>query len=129
MARIARDPAARADLVARTQSSLEDAHAAARAAFAGYAAAAPRNADGHLAEPFGRSGVIVYKLSPALRAVLREMDEIRQIHGGAWSVSSFAADASEHGIRALDATCEAACKVLVERLGNEGEFHVQTFLD
>lgn len=121
--------AAREALALCAREALRDAHAAAQAAFAAYATTARRHADGHLAEPFGFGRVIGYKLQPTLRNILKETNELRPGHRGGWIVSNFQTHALENGIKALDVTCEAACKVLHERLSRYGHFFAETFLD
>lgn len=121
--------AEREALAMRAREALRDAHAAARAASDAYAAKAPRNAQGGLAEPIGFARVIVHRLRPSLRNILKESGDLTPAYGGGWIVAEFQDHARGNGVKAREVSCQAACNVLRERLSEYGSFSVQAFLD
>jgi hypothetical protein len=114
--------------LAHVKAALDEAHGAAAAAAQSFMKSAKRTPEGHIADYCGGAWVGVYKPSYKLRTALKSLGEIERGDQGAWEISQFSKHADTQSVTAHAEACRAACGVLRERLGDEGEFFARSYV-
>ncbi|MBE7199471.1 MAG: hypothetical protein INR70_16945 [Parafilimonas terrae] len=87
------------------------------------------DADGRDPGLCGFARIVAYRVKPWLRGTLKRLGEAESDGKGAWYIDGLTGSPSGFGVRANTAACDAACRILRQRLGDHDEFYVQSFLD
>jgi hypothetical protein len=113
----------------RLRAILNEAHAAAGAAFSEFMKSAPLSPDGLVIDVCGWYSVIVFKPSYQFREGMKRLGEIERDYDGAWHISNFTKHINQQSITAHRVACEAACAVLKQRCPGQGEFFARGRID
>ena len=116
-----------ASVAAQVESAravLNEAHAAASAAFVSYMQSVRGPSVGQAA--YGSCTVVAYDLSVPLRNVLRVLGVLRPSQDGGWIISDFEKHVKSNSSVAYQTVCDAACAILTKRFPDEGTFVVKT---
>jgi hypothetical protein len=101
---------------------LDQAHAAAAAAFANFMKTAELSPEGLVIDVCGWATVVVFKPSYRFREGMKTLGEIERDYVGAWHISNFYKHVNQQSVTAHRITCEAACVIFKRHCPGEGEF-------
>ena len=93
--------------IAHVNVVLDEAQAAAAAAFSNFVATANLDKTGHPIDSMGSGDIIVFKPSYRLREALKALGEVQRDNDGAWWISNFRKYGNQ-SLTAAEKTCEAA---------------------
>jgi hypothetical protein len=112
--------------VESARAVLNEAHAAASAAFVSYMQSLGGPSAGQAIETYGSCTVVAYDLSVPLRNVLRVLGVLRPAKDGGWIISDFEKHVQSNSSVAYQTVCDAARVILTKRFPDEGTFIVKT---